>query len=220
MGGSGGGSDALLEPCEGSVPSTLGARGWKRSRSAFACCDREQAAVHLEGSGDPGEDGQRARPFWSLSSPGPVRAPAGRSLSAQRQLPAWAWTRRWSPRATARGLPSASTPASCGLRPLSLQAPPPPQVEARHTSPMCGSQEPRPGALPQSHGSGPRSSVRCPANNTCAPPHPGSRVRVSVEAGVTPVSPGACRVLDVVCMAQGRGLALAFVASSLLSPVS
>lgn len=138
MGGRAGAPDALLEPCEGSVPSTLGARGWKRSRSAFACCDREQAAVYLEGSGDPGEDGQRARPFWSLSSPGPVRAPAGRSLSAQRQLPAWARTRRLSPRATARGLPSASTPASCGLRPLSLQAPPTSRGGTPHHPPRAG----------------------------------------------------------------------------------
>ena len=75
-------------PVKASVPSRLRAQGRKGSGLAFVCSDTEQAAVHPEGSGDPGEGGQGAQPSQASSSSSPARASAGRLPSAQHQLPA------------------------------------------------------------------------------------------------------------------------------------
>ena len=151
---------------------------------------------------------------------GPERAPAGRSLSAQRQRPAWGQTRHPSPRATAGGLPSASTPASCGLRPLSFQAPPHPVSSrgALHLPPRAGL---------RSHAQGPcrRATAQAlgvlsaaPAKNTCAPPHPGSRLRGLGGSWCHPRL--ARRVPRAGCGLHGPGARLGFGVCGVQSPES
>lgn len=130
------------KPVKASVPSGLRAQAWKGSGRT------EQAAVHPEGPGDPGEGGQRVQPSRSPSAqphdgvcreapvcsapapslrPDPLVVLSGNCAGCPAPPP-WPLGRR--------GLPSASVPP----------------LPRGGTSPMHRSHEPCPGALAQSRG--------------------------------------------------------------------
>lgn len=103
---------------------------------------------------------------------------------------------------------------------LGRDAPGAAQLHAPSVPAPTWSPEPDPGP-PRSHALEPRSAGLCPAQNTHVPSASRGQVeRSQWRAGVTPVTLGACRVLNAVCMAQRLSLASQSPATSLCDGAS